>query len=171
MIRLCGVLFVSAVLATAAARSVPVSTAALDPATSGAARLSGWGPLPHEPPVGGTIADPFRPPDVPYGPGNRGIEWNTVVGGRARASQTGTVSFAGTVAGQRWVTIRHSTRLRTSVGPLATIAIAAGDQVDQGDLIGTTGPLTHFSARLEGDYIDPNLLFGEMQVVVRLVDG
>ncbi len=153
-----------------------VSAALLSgPAAEGAVGASttedGWGPLPHSRPIEAEVHDPWRAPDHQFGPGNRGIEYDSAPGATVRASQAGRVTFAGAVAGVRWVTVRHSGRLRTTVGPLESIDVAVGESVGRGDLVGRASGRLHFSARLDGDYIDPALLFGPMQVVVRLVHG
>src|SRR3954447_6175941 len=61
----------------------------------------------YRPPVDAPVHDPFRAPVGPYGPGHRGIEYDTAPGTPVGASAEGTVLFAGDVAGARWVTIRH----------------------------------------------------------------
>ena len=48
----------------------------------------------HLVPVEGPIIDPFRPPDQPWLPGNRGLEFETESGSIAVASADGVVVFA-----------------------------------------------------------------------------
>ena len=66
------------------------------------------------PPVDAPVVDPFRPPTSPYGPGNRGIDYATVPGTVVRTIAPGTVTFAGVVAGTRYVTVTHADGLRSS---------------------------------------------------------
>src|SRR3954452_16458952 len=80
----------------------------------------------YAPPVDAPVSDPFRPPATPYGPGNRGIEFGTDPGVAVNAAADGTGTFAGSVAGRRWVTIRHADGVRTTYGPLADVPVAAG---------------------------------------------
>ena len=61
----------------------------------------------HVRPVAGPVVDPFRPPSQPWLRGNRGIEFDTEPGSTAIASADGVVTFAGVVAGEFHVTIRH----------------------------------------------------------------
>lgn len=125
--------------------------------------------VPHSPPVDAVIIDPFRPPAGPYAPGNRGLEYDTTVGQVVRASSGGTVTFAGQVGGFLFVTIRHSAELRTTVGFVDAALVSAGDRVAQGEAIATAGHTMHFTARRNGTYIDPELLFQRFRVAVRLV--
>jgi murein DD-endopeptidase MepM/ murein hydrolase activator NlpD len=117
----------------------------------------------YRPPVeNAPVIDTFRPPATPYGPGNRGIEYGTRPGTPVTAAADGRVTFAGTVAGAHYVTVQHADRLRTTYGPLGTIAATttAGGAVEQGETIGTAGRRLLFTARL-GDqdaYLDPAIL-------------
>ncbi|MGQ0617497.1 MAG: peptidoglycan DD-metalloendopeptidase family protein [Acidimicrobiia bacterium] len=111
-------------------------------------------------PVDAEVVDGFRPPESRFGPGHRGIEFGTAAGVPVRASAAGTVTFAGPVASRSWVTIGHADGLRTTYGPMATVAVGAGQAVAQGDVLGTTaGPLL-FTARVGDAYVDPAVLLG-----------
>lgn len=123
----------------------------------------------HDPPVDASIIDPFRPPAGPYSPGNRGLEYGTTPGQVVRASAAGTVTFSGQVGGHLFVTIRHSPSLRTTVGFVDSVEVAAGERVVKGQRIATAGQTMHFTARRNGSYIDPELLFQRYKVVIRLV--
>jgi hypothetical protein len=140
--------------------------------TVGAARAAGARPLdidqpvPQPAPAGGyvtpvdaPIADPFRPPAGPYGPGNRGLEYATTPGAPVRASAAGTVVFAGQVGGALHVTLLHADQVRTSYSFLATVEVALGAEVRQGARLGTTGGRLHFGARVGDAYFDPASLF------------
>ncbi|MCU1463512.1 MAG: hypothetical protein JWO37_3587 [Acidimicrobiales bacterium] len=114
----------------------------------------------YMPPVDGPVVDPFRPPTEPWGPGNRGIDYAPAPGTPVRAAAAGVVTFAGQVGGALHVVIRHADGIRTSYSFLATIAVAAGDTVEQGRIVGTAGPDLHFGARVGDRYLDPATLFG-----------
>lgn len=149
------------------------SSAAVDLADTGpppARRVIGAETV-HVPPVVAPIIDPFRPPGQPWLAGNRGIEYDTDVGGVVRASAAGVVTFAGQVGGDLFVTIRHTADLRTTVGYVQASLVVVGDTVVQGQPIALAGPTMHFTARRNGEYIDPVLLFRTGRVVVRLVPG
>lgn len=112
----------------------------------------------YRPPVEALVIDAFRPPATPYGPGNRGLEYGTEAGDVVGAAAGGTVRFAGAVAGARYVTIEHADRARTTYGPLAEVAVAAGEPVEAGEPVGTTdGPLL-WTVRLGDAYLDPAVL-------------
>ena len=121
------------------------------------------------PPVDAPVADPYRPPENPYGPGNRGVEYDTEPGDTVRAAASGTVEFAGAVAGTLHVTVDHGGGLRSSYSYLQRIAVRAGAGVAQGQVIGIAGERLHFGVRLEDAYTDPASFVGVRRVRVRLV--
>ena len=121
------------------------------------------------PPVDAPVADPFRPPENPYGPGNRGIEYDTVPGDVVRAAAAGTVSFAGAVAGSLHVSVDHGGGLVSSYSYLERISVRVGASVDQGQVIGVAGETLHFGVRLDSSYVDPDGFIGVRRVKVRLV--
>ena len=65
----------------------------------------------YRPPVDSPVHDPFRAPDTPYGPGHRGIEYDTAPGTPVAAVTQGTVVFAGDVAGYVSKTIARERRV------------------------------------------------------------
>jgi hypothetical protein len=151
-----------------------VAVAVLALLTTASPALAGSGqaaPLPvtYIPPVDAPIADPFRPPAGPYGPGNRGLEYTTTPGTPVAASADGTVTFAGVVAGALHVTVLHADGVRTSYSFLAGVAVVGGQRVAQGDRVGTAGVRLHFGARLGDAYFDPATLFTGTVVEVELL--
>lgn len=127
----------------------------------------------YAPPVDAPVADAFRPPSTPYGPGNRGLEYDVAPGSEVRAAGEGQVVFAGAVGGTFHVTVRHPDGLRTSYSYLAVVQVHAGMQVRRGDVIGRSGDRLHFGVRDPDDtYLDPALLFeGTARRRARLVPG
>ena len=113
----------------------------------------------YDPPVSAPVRDPFRPPATPYGPGNRGIEFDTSAGTLVAAAADGTVIFAGVVAAQRWITVRHADGVRTTYGPMDDITVATGERVMRGQPLGTTAGALMFTARVGDAYVDPASLF------------
>jgi murein DD-endopeptidase MepM/ murein hydrolase activator NlpD len=71
-------------------------------------------PVLYTPPVSAEVMDPFRAPSHPYGPGNRGLKYDTEPAQEVRASADGEVVFAGPVAGSLHVTVLHADGVRTS---------------------------------------------------------
>jgi len=145
----------------AASVLVAVSTGVLQPAE--AADLLFRRPTPAP------VLDPFRLPDGKYGPGNRGIEYETGELDRIVAAARGTVVFAGPVAGSLFVTVDHGDGLESSYGFVGHILVREGQEVTDGDLLALSDGPFHFSVRLHGEYVDPEPLFGSRRVVVRLV--
>jgi hypothetical protein len=134
------------------------------------APAGGQEPVSYESPVDGPVVDPFRPPTSPYGPGNRGLEVATTPGSPVRAAAAGRVTFAGTVAGQRFVTVQHADGVRTTYGRLATVAVRQGSEVAAGAVVGTAGRRTIWTARLGTAYLDPAVLLDASGAIsVRLV--
>jgi murein DD-endopeptidase MepM/ murein hydrolase activator NlpD len=112
----------------------------------------------YAPPVDAPVADPFRAPEHPYGPGNRGLEYDTRGGEVVRAAAAGEVTFAGLVAGGRYVTVLHADRLRTTYGRLEAMEVDVGAPVDAGEAVGRAGPAFIWTARLGDAYLDPAVL-------------
>ena len=128
-----------------------------------------WPPNPYRPPVDGPIVDHFRPPPCLWCAGNRGIDYATAPGTPVRASAPGVVTFAGAIGAERFVTVLHPDRLRTTYAFLATVGVAIGDRVQQGTIVGTTGPSLHFGVRRGDVYLDPEALLAGLRPVPRLV--
>lgn len=121
------------------------------------------------PPVVAPVIDSFRLPSGPYGPGNRGLEYATTPGQAVVAAAGGVVVFSGQVAGTLHVTLDHGGGLLTSYSFLDRILVDRGEHLARGDRVGLTGSSFHFSTRLDGVYVDPQLLLGRRVVRVRLV--
>src|SRR5918912_2069876 len=58
-------------------------------------------------PVVGPVIRGFEPPTSPYGPGHRGIDIAAPEGTAVSAAAPGTVTFAGRVGGELFVTVDH----------------------------------------------------------------
>ncbi|MBI5089792.1 MAG: M23 family metallopeptidase [Actinobacteria bacterium] len=125
------------------------------------------------PPVDAPIIDPYRAPTCTYCPGNRGIEYGPRPGQAVTAVAAGTVSFAGVVAGTRYVVIEHADGLRATYGRLATIAVARGASVTPGTRLGTTTDAFYFGLRRgvapADQPVDPTPFLGVRRFPVRLV--
>lgn len=105
-------------------------------------------------PVAGQVTRPFAPP------GHLGVDMAAMVGSEVRAVEAGVVWFAGSVAGNRAVTVETASSHLLTVSFLSSIAVLEGERVERGTLLGFSGfghgsPLVHFSARLHGEYLDP----------------
>lgn len=122
-----------------------------------------------QPPVTGIVVDPFREPACPYCAGNRGIEYR--VGHRAivRAVASGIVTYAGVIAGTRYVVVRHANGWRTTYGELSASRLDAGDVVLAGRSVGVASATVHFGVRAGGHYLDPAPFLGRLVARPRLV--
>ncbi len=120
-------------------------------------------------PVAGEVVRPFDPPDSAFGAGHRGVDLRAVPGEDVRSPLAGTVAFAGRVAGAGWVTIDHGGGLATTYGVLDDLAVAEGQPVAAGDVLGRVaagrGHLD-WGARRDGRYVDPLGLLGRWRVAL-----
>lgn len=127
-------------------------------------------------PVQAEVLRGFEPPSNRFGPGHRGIDFGSSAGTAVGASGAGTVSFAGPVATDLFVTIEHSGGIATTYSFLSRVDVSRGDLVAQGQVIGASGgghpggPAgLHFGAKLNGDYIDPRLLLADFDDISDLL--
>jgi murein DD-endopeptidase MepM/ murein hydrolase activator NlpD len=77
----------------------------------------------------------FDPPSDPFGAGHRGVDLSGAVGQSVHSSLTGTVTYAGLLAGRGVIVVNHGST-RTTYEPVAA-AVRVGEAVAQGDRIGT----------------------------------
>ena len=149
-----------------AAASVPSAPVAGAQPTVDDASSCGW-----EQPVEAPVIDGFRPPEHRYGAGNRGLEYDTVVGQAVSSVAPGRVSFVGPVGGRRYVVVVHEIGPRSTYGPLASTSVVRGQQVDSGTELGTALPGLHLTARLDERYVDPAPLLAGVCGRPHLVPG
>jgi hypothetical protein len=110
-------------------------------------------------PVDGPVTEPFSAVDR-YGPGHRGVDLAAPPGSGVRSPLAGRVTFAGAVAGRRWVTVAPDDRVAVTVGPLLEVGVRAGDRVVAGTPLGTSDAAhglsaLHLSVRIDGVHVDP----------------
>ncbi|REJ04766.1 M23 family peptidase [Microbacterium bovistercoris] len=113
-----------------------------------------------------TMTAPFRAPAHRYGPGHRGMD--ITASGPLRSPASGVVAFRGTVVDRGVLTIDHGDGYIITLEPV-TSALTPGDVVEAGQVIaeasagGHALPGTvHVGVRLEGEYVNPRPLFGDM---------
>ena len=105
---------------------------------------------------------------VPFAPignyeGHWGVDIAASVGSNVATVGSGTVSFAGSVAGRRSVTVDHGGGIRTSYSYLAGISAVVGQSIAVGAAVGTSGvhggrDAFHLSLRIGPTYKDPLVL-------------
>src|SRR4051812_9117585 len=124
----------------------------------------------YRPPVDAPVVDGFGLSANQYGPGNSGLKYHTEPGMDVRAAGDGEVVFAGQVAGALHVVVLHPDGLRTTYAYLSTIRVRRGDNVRQGQVVGTAGSQPfHFGVRAGDAYLDPATLFTTGRTEVQLV--
>jgi murein DD-endopeptidase MepM/ murein hydrolase activator NlpD len=115
-------------------------------------------------PVSGPVIRPFDPPDDPYGSGHRGIDIAAPASTEVRAAEAGTVTFAGSVGGQLFVTVDHGAGLASTYSWVSALRVGRNDVVMQGQVIALSGaghpgslepPHLHLGVKLQGQYVDP----------------
>jgi len=121
------------------------------------------------PPVDGVVADPYREPPCPYCAGNRGLEYRVGSQVPVRAVSSGTVSWAGSIAGTTYVVVRHRNGWRTTYGRLTRASLRAGDVVVAGAAVGRASGVFYFGLRTGDGYVDPAPFLGERRGRPRLV--
>lgn len=110
-------------------------------------------------PVDAPVIDGFRPPPSPWLAGNRGLSFGTVPGQPVRAVESGTVRFAGAIAGERYVSVELPDGTRVTYSYLESVAVAVGDAIELGVVVGHTGARPFQLGRRNGtDYLDPATL-------------
>ena len=112
------------------------------------------------PPVDAAIARGFDLPKGQFGPGNRGLDYAVVAGAPVRAAGSGTVTFAGPVAGTVAITLDHGGGLETTYTGMRELYIARGETIDQGHWLGETDDRFHFGVKLDDTYVDPQDFLG-----------
>lgn len=117
-------------------------------------------PRTYRPPVQAPVVDPFRPPEAPWLPGNRGLEYAPTSGLTVGAIGPGVVTFAGPVAGSLHVTIVHPDGLRSTYSYVAVIRVRAGQAVAAGEPVATAADRFHLGVRRGDRYLDPASLWG-----------
>jgi murein DD-endopeptidase MepM/ murein hydrolase activator NlpD len=111
-------------------------------------------------PVSGPVTSPFG---WRWGRMHTGIDIGVPYGTPIRAAAAGTVSYCGWEEGYgNFVVIDHGGNLATAYAHQSQIAVACGQQVAQGDVIGYVGctghcfgPHLHFEVRVDGNPVDP----------------
>ena len=123
-------------------------------------------------PVVGPVIRSFEPPETPFGAGHRGIDIAVPIGTVVVAPDTGTVTFAGRVGGELFVTLDHGGGLTSTYSWLSVALVRRGDVVGRGAPIALSGrghpgsivPHVHLGVRLDGMYLDPLEFLGPVSV-------
>jgi len=111
-------------------------------------------------PVNGPVTSPFG---WRWGRLHQGIDIGVGMGTPIKAAASGTVIYCGWESGYGNLTVLdNGGNLATAYGHQSSIAVACGQQVAQGDVIGyvgctghCTGPHLHFEVRINGTPVDP----------------
>ena len=150
-------------------------------AAAGSGRLQAHGLLPAGaapaglvlawPMPGAPISQPFgpsslvlEPPLGSYAHFHTGVDFADPAGTPVQAVADGIVVAAATgrIGYGNYIVIAHGHGIETLYGHLDALAVAVGDNVTQGQVIGfegstgfSTGPHLHFEVRVDGQFVDP----------------
>jgi len=115
-------------------------------------------------PVTGPVIRTFDPPEDPFGSGHRGIDIAAPAVTPVLAAAAGTITFAGRVGGELFVTVDHGGGLASTYSWLSTVDVGRGDIVRSGQVIASSGSghpgspepdHLHLGVKLNGVYVDP----------------
>ena len=134
------------------------------------------------PPVDAPVVEPFVAPACSFCAGHRTVDFATATATATETTGTlvvapiaGRVSFAGEVAGRRFVSVRSGDHTVT-VGGLGSLAVSAGQAVAAGETVGRgtgLGPVTLSVRRDAGqpteEYLDPGQFLARRIGRARLV--
>ena len=120
------------------------------------------------------VTEPFLAPAHEYGPGHRGVDITAAAGTTVRAPAPGVVAFRGVVVDRPLITIDHGGGLVSTFEPVES-ELTAGTVLEAGTTIGTVATgghadagTMHIGVRLNGDYINPMLMFGDVPRAILL---
>lgn len=121
------------------------------------------------------VEQEFDSPIAPWAPGHRGVDLMVAPGTEILAPQSGTISFAGTVAGKHVVSVRHRGGITSTFEP-ATTTLNVGATVTRGQHIGTIGGTSdhcedrclHWGLkRGTADYLSPQQYAGNRKIALK----
>lgn len=98
-----------------------------------------------------------------------GTDYRAAIGDKVPSANRGKVVFAGDLFFTGWtVILDHGLDIFTVYGHLSKTTVNAGDMVERGDIIGlsgntgrTSGPHLHWGVKVQGQYIDGDVLIDE----------
>ncbi|WP_323096953.1 M23 family metallopeptidase [Intrasporangium sp. YIM S08009] len=167
-------LVTSAVLGVGAAAGTslePPGPPALQGRSSASGVQASWAwPLDPEP----HVERGFDPPDQPWGAGHRGVDLASAVGQQVRSPESGTVTWAGVLAGRGVVVVTHPGGLRSTFEPV-TATVPVGAAVARGGPVGAVtalpghcAPATclHWGVLRGRQYLDPLAFVGRAPIVL-----
>ena len=145
--------------------------AALIILTSGRpANASGW----WDRPTSGEVIQEFRAPERTYGPGHRGVDLAATPGEPIFAMHSGTVLFAGQIAGIPIISLSSNTgELRSTYQPVDA-SVKAGDTIERGQIIGHVADrridhcsehCVHVGVRTDSQYFNPRIFWAGLLVL------
>lgn len=132
-------------------------------------------PLPGQP----RVIRGFDPPATAYGAGHRGVDLAGRPGLAVLAAGSGSVGYAGMLAGRGVVTVLHAGGLRTTYEPVI-VSVRPGDRIAAGAVLGGLAPghagcpvpaCLHWGLLRGETYLDPLALLGVGRVRLLPLDG
>lgn len=125
-------------------------------------------------PISGEVIQEFHPPERTFGSGHRGVDLAATPGAPIFAMHSGTVLFAGRIAGIPIISLSTNTgELRSTYQP-ADPLVTAGETVEQGQAIGhvanrridhCSDHCLHVGVRTDSQYFNPRIFWGGLLVL------
>jgi len=174
LLSVAALVLLSALAVTLAGRAGPAEATASRIVASQPNPSWDWPLLPRP-----DVLRPFDPPPERWLSGHRGVDLGGMPGQMVRAAGSGTVVYAGMVAGRGVVSIEHAGGLRTTYEPV-TASVRAGQTVELGDVIGSLDPghagcprdaCLHWGLRRGQTYLNPLVLIGPLRVRLKPLAG
>lgn len=129
-------------------------------------------PLEEEP----EIINHYEAPITNYARGHRGADFQISPDSAILAPESGTVIFSRVLGDRSLISIQHPGGYKTEFEPVCS-NFKQGDSVTRGEIIGTfcepsenyrwhceQPPCLHFSIRSSGGYLNPELMFGQLEL-------
>ena len=117
-------------------------------------------------PVPGPVVAKFQAPACEWCAGRRGLVFDSQPGEEVRAVVEGHVSFAGVVAGIRYVTLITGDGWKVTFGRLQSTTLTRGDHVAAGEVVGTAGDNLFLSLRFGRTPYDPARMYRRRAVLL-----
>lgn len=111
-------------------------------------------PVTYVPPTRGAVLRHYEAPPTPYAAGHRGIDLACATGSIVVSSATGTVAFAGKIAGEWYVSIDHEDGIRSTYSYVKVVLVTKGQRVAR------TAPVARCGSGHPGSSLPTHMHFG-----------
>ena len=118
------------------------------------------------------VINAYRQPNSDYSAGHRGVDFEVAIGTEILAPADGEIWYSGQLVNRPVLSLRHGDELLTEFEP-ACSTLVRGQKIKRGQPIGFScagdanyrqhcDSCLHFSTRLNGEYLSPMYLLGQL---------